>query len=72
MPKVRKPTKRQQELIDETRVRRAYHRVADGVEVPIFALTAIKRAGMAACAAGADEAALEAALSVDAARGATS
>ncbi len=62
MTKARKPTKRQQEEIDGQRVRHAYHRVASNVEVPIFALTGIKAAGMAAVAAGADDAALDAAV----------
>lgn len=70
MTKARKPTPKQQAAIDEQRVRHAYHRVASGVEVPIFSLTAIKKAGMAAIAAGADDAALDQAVrdAVDAAR----
>ncbi len=62
MAKARKPTKRQQELIDEQRVRHAYHRVGTNVEVPISSLTAIKAAGLAAIAAGADDAGLDAGL----------
>ena len=58
--KTRKPTKRQQELIDEQRVRHSYQRVASGVEVPIFALTRIKNAGLSAIAAGADDTTLDA------------
>ncbi len=62
MPKARKPTKRQQEAIDEQRVRHAYHRVASCVQVPVFSLAGIKAAGKAAIAYGADDAALDAAV----------
>jgi hypothetical protein len=62
MAKARKPTKRQQELIDEQRVRHAYHRVGANVEVPISSLAGIKAAGLAAVAAGADDAGLDAAV----------
>lgn len=60
--KARKPSKRQQEAIDLQRVRHSYLRVASNVQVPISALTAIKEAGHAAIAAGADDAALDAAV----------
>lgn len=58
----RKPTAKQQKKIDDARVTRAYGRVAHGVQVPIMSTVAIMRAGQEAIAAGADDAALDAAV----------
>lgn len=55
-----KPTKKQK--ADRDRVSAAYRRVAAGVQVPIMSLTAIMAAGLAALAAGGDDAAIDAAV----------
>lgn len=63
-----KPSRKQ--AAGRQRVSAAFGRVANGVQVPIMSLSAIMRAGEAAIAAGADDAALDAAVkaAVDKAR----
>jgi hypothetical protein len=57
MDKIKKPTKRQA-ASDRSRVNAIYGRVANGVLVPVFSLGRIMDAGLAAVAAGGDDAAV--------------
>lgn len=57
-----KKTSKAQAARDRQRVNAAYGRAAHGVQVPIMKLGAIMDAGLAALAAGGDDAAIEAAV----------
>lgn len=54
---MKKPTKKQVQA-DRSRVNAVYGRVANGVQVPIMSLGRIMDAGLAALAAGGDDAAI--------------